>query len=192
LEIPVKALILAGGRSTRMGKDKALMLFGSKTFWQYLVEVAEEAGLEVLISCRKDQENLFRHRLSVIPELFDSIGPMGGILSAMITYPDNAWLVMACDMPEITLATIKTILNERNQTKDATVFQLNNEHIEPLFAIWEPGIQKRMMLSFEEGAYSLKKILEKSNLNIIDVKDNLFAFNNINTPDDYNKLINGK
>lgn len=175
-----------------MGKDKALMLIGSKTFWQHLVEIAEEAGLEVFISCRKDQENLFQHRLSVIPELFDSIGPMGGILSAMITYPDNAWLVMACDMPEITLATIKTILNERNQTKDATVFQLNNEHIEPLFAIWEPGIQKRMMLSFEEGAYSLKKILEKSNLHIIDVKDNLFAFNNINTPDDYNKLINGK
>lgn len=175
-----------------MGKDKALMLIGSKTFWQHLVEIAEEAGLEVFISCRKDQENLFRHRLSVIPELFDSIGPMGGILSAMITYPDTAWLVMACDMPEITLATIKTILNERNQTKDATVFQLNNEHIEPLFAIWEPGIQKRMMLSFEEGAYSLKKILEKSNLHIIDVKDNLFAFNNINTPDDYNKLINGK
>ncbi|MBL7831269.1 MAG: NTP transferase domain-containing protein, partial [Saprospiraceae bacterium] len=75
MEIPVKALILAGGRSTRMGKDKALMLIGSKTFWQHLVEIAEEAGLEVFISCRKDQENLFQHRLSVIPELFDSIGP---------------------------------------------------------------------------------------------------------------------
>ena len=90
----MNALILIGGKSSRMGTDKGLLNYHGKPQREYLFDLAKKYCTEVYFSCRAEQQ--FSEQ-SIIDTY--SLGPMGGILSAFDFNPNTAWLVVACDMP---------------------------------------------------------------------------------------------
>src|ERR1700690_4215463 len=95
-------LILAGGYSRRMGRDKALLEFHGRPQVQYIFDLLNKYCDQVFLSKRVDQKD---HKniptINDAPEFTDH-GPLGGILSAMKEFPDANWLVLACDLPFIT------------------------------------------------------------------------------------------
>ncbi|AXE19788.1 molybdenum cofactor guanylyltransferase [Runella rosea] len=179
----MNALILAGGRSTRMGTDKSLLTYHHQPQWRYLYELLTPYCSTVFISCRADQKDNF----DSFPCLIDTreIGPLGGILSAFEHSPNEAWLVMACDMPLVAPETIAFLVNHRQSNQIATAFQHPETLFpEPLLTIWEPQSYQSIQAQFQQNRFSPLQILKKANVHLIPCPTPRWL-QNINTPEDF-------
>ena len=182
----VKGLILAGGKSVRMGRDKAMLDYNGKTSVEHVAELMRKQGIEPHISVRSEQPN------NILPQISDSflnLGPMGAILSALQTDPSSAWFVVACDLPLLDEETISQIVNGRSPRSVATAF-LNQKtgFAEPLITIWEPKAYQRL-LSFLALGYSCpRKVLINSDTKLIEPGDPKRLMN-VNTPEDYQEAL---
>ncbi|RDY62048.1 NTP transferase domain-containing protein [Flagellimonas nanhaiensis] len=139
----LNGLVLAGGKSTRMGSDKGLLTYHGVPQQEYLYKLLEQICDNVFLSIRHEQEASVPEGFNVIPDKNEYRGPFNGILSAHAHDPDAAWLVLACDLPLIDLETLQQLVSERNSNKVATSFATNKTKLpEPLITIWEPDSLK--------------------------------------------------
>jgi molybdopterin-guanine dinucleotide biosynthesis protein A len=186
---PVQSLILTGGKSTRMGTDKALLeyhgmsqqdfLFNqlSKIFISYKVEKG------VYLSVRNDQKSDDKPTIS---DKFLNLGPFGAICSAFQKNPNVAWFVLATDLPFVDDEIINLLLKHRNPKKIATAIKgKNNEFPEPLITIWEPKAYPILLNYLSQGYSCPRKVLINSDVEIVEVDTHYIQ--NINTPEEYQK-----
>ena len=175
-------LVLAGGRSTRMGTDKGLMSYHGKPQREHLFDLLKEVCETVYTSCRKDQD--VAEINNPLIDLFEIPGPMNGILSAFGHAPDTSWLIVAVDMPYVTRQALELLLTQRDQKKVATCFynpELND--CEPLLTLWEPIAYPLLQEFVKEGNLSPQKFLRTHDANVIHIPDaNLLK--NFNSPAD--------
>lgn len=181
----MNALILIGGKSSRMGTDKSLLNYHGKPQREYLFDLAKKYCSEVYFSCRTEQQ----FSKNTIIDKYE-LGPMGGILSAFDYQPNTAWLVVACDMPLIDEKSFQTLINHRNKAKIATAF-LNPETNapDPLFTIYEPKAFQLMTKYVEAGNKSPKIFLQNNNTEII-LSANLSFLTNVNTKEEFERIQN--
>ena len=177
----VYGLVLAGGRSTRMGRDKATLEYRGRP----QVDVARDllAGVcaRLWVSCRPDQQGLTG---ALLHDRYDNIGPLAGILTAMDAHPDAAWLVLACDLPFLDRATLEFLVAHRDATKPATAFRGRIDGLpEPLCAIYEPAMRAILHQFVREGLTCPRKALIRSGTHLLDLP-NPFALENANRPDE--------
>jgi molybdenum cofactor guanylyltransferase len=180
-------LILAGGYSRRMGRDKALLDINGKPQVEFVFDLLQKFCPQVFLSKRGDQK--FYNDLAFINDSgeFSGHGPLGGILSAMKAYPDASWLVVGCDLPFISEETIEFLLKHRDPSKTATAFISTQDGLpEPLCAIWENHAYGPVLSLFNEGTHCPRKILIKSNTHLLK-QSNPHWLDNINTPQEYEK-----
>ena len=140
MESKIHGLILTGGYSKRMGQDKALISDGNQTALEKIYDLLRHSLEEVFVSVRADQKvEEKRAEFNLIIDQNQYSGPMAGILSAFNSYPDIAWLVVACDMPHLDKETIDQLIQNRNKEKVATLFISPKDGLpEPLCSIYEP------------------------------------------------------
>ncbi len=180
----VYGLLLSGGGSRHMQRDKAHVEYGGEPqllrAWRLLEAVTERA----FVSAREDQcDDPLRAGLPLIADSYDSIGPAAGILSAQDAFPGVAWLVLACDLPLLELGTLQTLLAERDPVADATAFISRHDGLpEPLCAIWEPASHALLLQRYKDGLYCPRKALIRSNTRLLPSPGE--ALDNINTPAD--------
>jgi len=192
---PLNGLVLAGGHSTRMKSNKALLEY-QKGRPQALVAMDQLQSFceSVYLSARKDQPGLEpinrvgAQKWSEVKQIHDSfldIGPLGGILSAMKSQPKAAWIVLACDLPFVTDRTLKKLINGRNPFKFATCFKsIYNDFPEPLCAIYEPKSYLRMLEFLGLNYQCPRKILINSDIQLLEPESPL-SLENINFPNEY-------
>lgn len=188
---PLKALILAGGRSLRMGEDKSTLIYHQVPQVEFLHrELSQTGSIETFISCRPDQAEAFRN-FKVITDQFDDLGPVGAILSAFASDDASAWLVIACDMPLINRANITYLVNHRNPSKTATAFyNKETSRPDPLFTIWEPASYPILESNRKLDRISPVKILMENEIEL--VKDHEEDWlKNINTPEERDSFLKG-
>ncbi len=181
-------LILAGGYSKRMGQDKALLEFHGMPQIEYVHGLLSRFCSKVFLSKRSNQKP-YKRFLSIddAPEFADQ-GPLGGILSAMTAYPGESWIVVACDLPFVEAATIKTLMAKRNLNKIATAFISTHDNLpEPLCTIWEGKSFDAIQKLFAEGIHCPRKILIKSDTHLIP-QDNPRWLDNVNTPQELQQI----
>ncbi len=187
---PVYGLILAGGKSQRMGHDKAVINYHGKPQIQWAYELLSRHLPEVYISVRAEQEQEpIRAGLPQIQDLGLASGPLDGIVSAQQTHPQAAWLVIACDLPWLTDASIKHLLAERDATMMASAF-LSVHHPglpEPLCAIWEPASRVVIDEAIAIERYCPRKILINTNTNLVAQLDPR-SMDNINYPQELDQI----
>lgn len=131
-------LILAGGKSTRMGSDKGLLEYHGKPQREYLFDLASKFCDQVFYSIREEQGQEFDSKPVIIDQNHYR-GPFNGMQSAHEVFPDVAWLVLACDLPLLDAGTIQALIAQRDTAKMATSFATQKTKLpEPLVTIWEP------------------------------------------------------
>lgn len=192
IKIPqLKALVLAGGKSTRMKQDKGLLNYHGKAQRAYAYELLQKSGIEdTYISCRSDQGGeLKAEGFNTITDKFLDLGPFGGILSAFQEAPDAAWLVIACDLPFLSQKSLLYLVGHRNISKIATTFQSPvNEFPEPLITIWEPR-SYLVLLHFLSLGYSCpRKVLINSEIELLNAPDTK-ELANVNLPKEYEAAL---
>jgi molybdopterin-guanine dinucleotide biosynthesis protein A len=184
----INALVLAGGKSMRMGFDKGKVNWFGKEQRYYMAGLLKPLCKEVFISCREDQKNDVDINYNVLPDTFTGLGPYGAILSAFRSQPDSAWLVVACDLPLLDIDTIQFLSNQRDTSKIATAFNSSHDEFpEPLITVWEPKSYP-VLLSFLAQGYSCpRKVLINSDVKLLDAP-NPEALINVNTPDELERV----
>ena len=187
---PIQGLVLAGGKSTRMGKDKGTLNFYGKNQRDVVIELLEKHQLKTFLSVREEQDIKIKNKIT---DAFLGLGPFGAICSAFQDNPNVAWLVIATDLPFVNDAIIQKLLQNRNPSKAATTIKgKSKEFPEPLITIWEPKSYPLLLNYLSQGYSCPRKVLINSDVEIVEVDDDLIR--NINTPEDYNsafKEING-
>lgn len=186
---PLKGLVLAGGKSTRMGTSKAKMNWYGKEQQYYLADLIKVFCGEVFISCRKDQVNDINADYLTIPDQYPDGGPVESILSAFQTHPNCGWLVLACDVPLIDKQTLEYLIEQRETSKIATVFENPEDKLpEPLIGIWEAESFDLLKYYHQKEKISLRNILIKHQAKIIKAP-NIGALINANTPADVKFIL---
>jgi molybdopterin-guanine dinucleotide biosynthesis protein A len=184
----LNGLVLAGGKSMRMGFDKGAVKWFGKEQRYHMADTLQPFCDSVFISCRNDQRDQIDANYALLEDTFIGLGPFGGILSAFREQPDKAWLVVACDMLLLGHDTFKFLIDNRDPSNLATAFNSpDNEFPEPLITIWEPKSYS-VLLSFLAQGYSCpRKVLINSDVNLLTAPDPT-ALANINTPDELERI----
>lgn len=183
----LNGLVLAGGKSTRMGFDKSSVNWHGKEQRYHMADMLKTLCNEVFISCRSDQEETDAPYPS-LTDTFTGLGPYGAILSAFREKPDCAWMVIACDLPLLDSSTLQYLVNNRDPSKLATTFGNGYEGFpEPLITIWEPKSYS-VLLSFLAQGYSCpRKVLINTDAHLLTAPDTN-ALTNVNTPEQLEKV----
>jgi molybdopterin-guanine dinucleotide biosynthesis protein A len=180
-------LVLAGGKSQRMGQDKGKMDYHGKPQREHMADQLAKSCAEVFISGRADQE--MDTNYSYLPDTFTGLGPFGGLLSAFRAHPDAAWLVVACDLPLLDQKTLQQLVDARNSSKIATAFNSPvNTFPEPLIAIWEPRAYWALLQFLAQGYSCPRKVLINSAVELIDAQSPE-ALMNVNRPEEYEQVL---
>lgn len=180
----IKGLVLAGGKSLRMGEDKGTLNWWGKEQREYLGDLLNDSCDEVFISCRRKQLDDIRSRYELLADKYLGLGPYGAILSAFQHDPDAAWFVIACDLPLIDHDAIQTLVDGRDSSKFASAyFNDSTQFPDPLCTIWEPRAYNRLMNFLALGYSCPRKVLINSDIHIIQPSNSDFLLN-ANTPED--------
>ena len=180
----VYGLVLSGGRSRRMGRDKALLEYSGETQLERAVRLLQQHVERVFVSVRPDQaSDPERCRFEQIVDRYTDIGPAAGILSALEAHPDVAWLVLACDLPNANDATITALLRGRSE-RPFTAFRSSSDGLpEPLCAVFRPQAREIVAGFVGQGIVCPRKMLTRSDTGLLDLPDPA-ALDNVNTPED--------
>jgi molybdenum cofactor guanylyltransferase len=171
-----------------MQRDKALLEVRGELqlmrSWRLLRTVCESA----FVSMRADQrEDPLRTGLPHLVDRFDSVGPVAGILSAQEAFPQVAWLVLACDLPLVDLATLQVLVAARDPAYDATAFRSRFDALpEPLCAVWEPSSHALLENRYHEGRWCPRKALLQLRAQLLASPGD--ALDNVNTPEEFRDL----
>ncbi len=200
------AIVLCGGKSTRMGSDKGLLMKDGKIWARHISDLFIELKIPYVVSCRTEQveeyKKYFPHNIIITDKFSKSEptikGPLNGILSAHNFFTEKNLLVIACDMIQMSVMKLKILIqiyetenleaiksNFSNPTSDIFCFRLNdNSFVEPLCAIYSRKVLQKILSDFNSGKVipeSLQNIIKTNCSFIISTNDN-FAFSNFNYP----------
>jgi molybdopterin-guanine dinucleotide biosynthesis protein A len=188
MQTPINGLVLAGGKSTRMGRDKSFIDWHGKEQQYYVADLLESFCAAVFISRREEVQNEKDLHYKILVDSYTGIGPYGAILSAFRSQSDVAWLVVACDLPLIDKNILSYLLENRDETKIATTFKSPFDGLpEPLITIWEPKSYEVLLSYLPTGYTCPRKVLIKSNDAHILQPQNADSLMNVNTPEDLAK-----
>ena len=181
---PIQGLVLAGGKSVRMGTDKGLLNYYGKSQRDYAIELLEKLNLKTFLSVRKEQNITDK---STVEDVFLGLGPFGAICSAFQSNPNTAWLVLATDLPYVDENIIKLLLEKRNPAKIATAIKGKNKQFpEPLITIWEPKAYPILLNYLTLGISCPRKVLINNDVEIVEIEDDFII--NVNTPKEFDEV----
>ncbi|TSD67966.1 molybdenum cofactor guanylyltransferase [Inquilinus sp. KBS0705] len=185
----LNGLVLAGGKSARMGFDKGTVNWYGKEQRYHMADMLKKHCSEVFISCRdaNQQKEINPDYLS-IADTFTGLGPFGAILSAFREQPDTAWLVIACDLPLVDGSVIGKLVDSRDTSTIATAYKSQvNDFPEPLITIYEPKAYPALLQFLAQGYSCPRKVLINNNITLLQSAPE-DALANVNTPEELERI----
>jgi molybdopterin-guanine dinucleotide biosynthesis protein A len=184
-QAPLYGLVLAGGASRRMGRDKATLDYRGRPQLALAYELVARHCERAFISVRRDQAGDPGRR--DYPQIVDQIadaGPIAGIAAAQAAHPEAAWLVVACDLPFLDDAAIANLVSRRG-THAVTAYRSSHDGLpEPLCAIFEPVTRVGVLEAIGQGRHCPRKFVIASGVPLLDQPDPA-ALDNVNTPEEF-------
>ncbi|MEM1220455.1 MAG: NTP transferase domain-containing protein [Bacteroidota bacterium] len=181
---PLKGLVLAGGKSTRMGTDKGTLNYHGKPQREFLADLMTPFCDETWISLRQGQEAI-SEEYPILHDTFTGLGPFGAIVSAFREDPNAAWLTVAVDLPYLSMDSLMALVDGRNPSKLATCFHNPNTGFpEPLITIWEPRAYPKLLEFLAQGYSCPRKVLINTDVEEMPLLS-LEEIYNANHPDEY-------
>ncbi len=186
----IYGLVLAGGKSKRMGQDKGLLDYYGKPQRYYLADMLQGFCEQVYISCRADQtEEIEKAGYRALPDREEDSNQFEAILNALKSKQEVAWLVLACDLPLVSRQEVALLLESRDKSKYASSFMDKKRLPEPLIAIWEPSARTKLQDFKAQGISCPRKSLIKLAQNVKLIKPlKEETIINANTPQDAKKV----
>lgn len=184
-------LLLAGGKSKRMGTDKSLLPFQGRSFLDTLLWKAEQLGLR---SFYLSQHVCSKENVTVVPDIYADRGPIGGIHACMKKMEQPYCLVLPVDVPQIPLSALSALLEDHRErckkgNAPAALLLKHGEREEPLIGIYSTGLIPTMEHYMEMDRNSIFTTLNDSGYGVCCQTLPQWQVENINTPEAYQQLL---
>lgn len=193
MSLALSVAILAGGKSSRMGQNKALLTIGSKSIIQHVIDAVASLSpdaLMIVTNTPTDYEHL-GHKM--VADTLTGYGAISGIVSALHHSNGNPVLVIACDMPFIQPALLNLLIEQFQHGSDQAVMPTIAGYPQGVLALYDPSCLPHFEAAVNAGQRKLKTIFDSlDNVHYIDesiwqaVDPNGHSFINVNTPDELN------
>jgi molybdopterin-guanine dinucleotide biosynthesis protein A len=183
----VTAFILAGGKSTRMGTDKALLAWRRRTLLEASLDLVRALTREVLIVGDRDKLSSYG---PVVEDMFRERGPLAGIHAALRASATELNLVLAVDLPFVELKFLKYLLSQARATNALVTLPRTGDGWQPLCAVYRRAFADLAEQSLRQGKNkidalflpSATRVIEDSELARLGFSQEMFR--NLNTPKD--------
>jgi molybdenum cofactor guanylyltransferase len=183
---PLYGLLLAGGHSKRMQRDKATLEYSGQSQLARAASLLRPLVAQLYLSTRSGQEiDPQRAAFQRISDRLPDLGPLAGIHAALHEHPAAAWLVLACDLPFLDAATLQQLIASRQPAKLGTAYQSSYDGMpEPLCAIWEPHCVTAIDAGIAAGRNCPRSFMKHHDIALLKLA-NPRALDNINTAAEY-------
>jgi molybdenum cofactor guanylyltransferase len=183
LDIP--CVIVAGGRSSRMGRDKALLPFGSSpTLTQYQLARLQDDFASLHVSCK--DKSKFDFKASFIEDVqeFDTFSPLVALYSILSSF-QTPIAILSVDTPFVTINEFIKLFESLDEQTDIVIARSPfGSH--QMCGIYKPTIASILKDHIQQNNHKIRAIFEKVHVKYVDFKnDNIF--DNLNHPQDYEK-----
>lgn len=190
------AIILAGGKSSRMGFDKQFLKLRDKYVIEIIAEKLERVFKEIIIVTGKPEEYV-KYGYKLVQDEVKGFGPMAGIHVGLKNSVSMHNYIVACDMPFINLRYLEYMMEliEQHEGKVDGVITRLGQWIEPFNAFYSKSLLERIEENMKRGSRQINMMLQGSNvLYVSEAKAREFSpdwemFTNVNTIKDYESLV---
>ena len=180
-------IIFAGGRSSRMGEDKALLSFGGyNSLAEYQYHRLSKIFSKVYISAKSDK---FDFEVTVIKDSSEKnlFAPTAGFEAVFKTLPDERVFVLSVDAPFVTEKELKTLLEKDTSTLDAVIAKtVAGSH--PMCGIYHRSLLPKFTQMIQEDNHRLGQLLKSSHTEFVHFEDEA-AFANLNNPEEFKEAL---
>jgi molybdopterin-guanine dinucleotide biosynthesis protein A len=186
------AALFAGGRSSRMGRDKAFLPIDGVPLWQRQLRILQALAPSEIFLAGPAQAEWIDCDLEIVADAAHDSGPLGGLVAVLRRCQSSKLLVLAIDLPNMTTAYLKDLL--ALCPENAGVVPKKNERFEPLAAIYPARCLALAESCLQSGDYSLQRLVRRATdtglmttRKIMDADKALFF--NLNTPADLAGMV---
>ena len=186
--ISISGFILAGGKSRRMGIDKALLVFQEKPLLEHMIKLIEPFCNTIAISGQNPDYSIFD--VEMVPDLYSGCGPIAGIYSSL-NHSENDWnLLVGVDVPYVNEELLFLMISNIGECD--CIIPEHTSGIEPLIGIYHRRALPVLEEMINAGEFKLSKLISKLNTNYLNcnglVKKYPLLFLNINRMEDYRSI----
>jgi molybdopterin-guanine dinucleotide biosynthesis protein A len=186
--VKLTGFVLVGGRSSRMGRDKALLPFGTVPLAAHVAEIVKQVADDVFLVGSPSLYAPLGH--PVLPDLYPGFGPVGAIATALAA-TDASWnVVVACDLPFVTVDVLRLLLAEALGTGAGCAFAADPDGKgQPLCGVYHASTGHVFQAAVREGEHRLTQVAARLRPHVVHLND-FEALRNVNTPDDWDAVVN--
>ena len=189
----VTSIVLAGGKSLRLGKSKALETIGGKSLIQRVVERLTQISSQILIVTSREYTDFpLDCEAEIKVDLYPDKGPLGGIYTGLTASQSFYSIVVACDMPFLNTELLRYMI-ELSTGFDAVVPRL--ERLEPLHAVYSKSCLDMIRVQLDLNQLAIARFLDMANVRYVERDEcqrsdpQLLSFFNVNCRGDLNRAI---
>jgi len=181
--------VMAGGRSSRMGEDKALLLLDGQSIMQRILKLLKSIHSDIGIIGHSEDYQTFGY--PVIPDIIPGQGLMGGLYTAMKSTTKTYVFIIACDLPLINVDCILRIL--KSEANCDIILAASDSKIHPSLGCYHRRLLPRVQESIEKAQLKMKDFIYTCDYTTVEMDDlmenNPNLLFNLNTKEDYQKLL---
>ena len=188
----ITAFVLAGGRSSRMGSDKAMLSVGEHTLLDRALKAVSLIATKVRIVGPRRRYAAYGE---VVEDIYEGCGPLGGIHAALSATDTDLNLLLSVDMPLMSSPFLEWLIQQANSGPEMITVPEADGGQQPLCAVYRKGILETVEQALNNADYKIGRLFAKVPTRIIAEEEitaagfPLTIFRNINTPEEYDQLI---
>lgn len=178
-------IVLAGGRSSRMGTDKADLAIGDRTFLQIQIEKGRHLGIGDI------QVSGYRGANCDIPVTLDRFpdkGPLGGLESCLRNAKHEKCLVLSVDVPLVPVGELENLLKASRQSEDSAVILKSGQKEQPLIGVYHRHLADAMLEEISGGKGSVFSLLNRIGYGVYESAAPEETLMNINTAEAFREM----
>jgi len=182
----ISGIILAGGRSSRMGQDKALKQFNNRALIEFTIQKIQHQVNSIIINTNQNQQDYLQFGYPLVADVDPNrLGPLSGIYSSLIAIKTNWAFVTACDTPYLPKDIVTRLYHEVQQTNKLIAVVATNNKIQPLVLLLHKDLSQSIIEFITSGDRKTQQWIMQQQPAIIDCSNEIDAFININTSQEF-------
>lgn len=187
----IEGFVLVGGKSSRMGRDKAALILNGRSFAEQVAQALLSVAERVNLVGAKDVDSSLKY--ASVPDVYREWGALGGLHAALAACRAEWAAVVACDLPFVTGELFERLASLREEFEAIAPLQ-EDGRVQPLCALYRTdACREAARLLIEEGERRPRALLQKVRARVVaweeiaDLEGAQLFFRNVNTPEDYNE-----
>jgi molybdopterin-guanine dinucleotide biosynthesis protein A len=186
----ITGIILAGGRSSRFGEDKALYHYNGKAMVEYAIDALFPICEQLLLVTNRPNDYYGLTGVTFIRDIYLGCGPLGGIHAGLLASGNNDNLIAGCDMPGLKTDLFRTLLLHNSDAQ--VVIPTHNGFKESLACYYHKSALLIIEEALKQSRFKIFEAIKPLRIQYLNVEEMVFysegLFANVNTREDINHI----